>query len=113
MQPATLPAYRAAWLREKWLWWMARTNCKTEAKGSRERRESVARPPKVPCRPITRLLPPPPGGPLDESVAAVHFAAGCHHPPDGWRAARGVRSLPAAAGFRAAARLTPPQPSPA
>src|ERR1700741_4627445 len=112
MQPETLPAYRAAWLREKGLWWVARTNCKTEAKWSRERRESVARPPKVPRLPIARLLPRPPGDPLDESVAAVHFAAGCHHPPDGWRAARGVRSLPAVAGFRAAASRLPNNPGP-
>src|ERR1700741_2074093 len=112
MQPATLPAYRGAWLREKWLWWMARTNCKTEAKWSRERRGSAARPPKFPPFPIPLLLPCPPGDPLDESVAAVHFAAGCHHPPDGWRAARGVRSLPAVAGFRAAASRLPNNPGP-
>src|SRR5947199_2345397 len=32
--------------------------------------------------------------PLDESVAAVHFAAGRHHAPDGRRPSRGLGRLP-------------------
>src|SRR6266550_4435819 len=58
---------------------------------------SSLRPPgKVPHNPEAhrRAMP---EGPRDESLSAVHSAAGRHYPLDGWRPARGLGRLPAIA----------------
>src|SRR6266851_6546462 len=48
-----------------------------------------------------------PGGPRDESLTAVHSAAGRHYPLDGWRPPRGLGRLPAIAHLcLAAGRLS-------
>src|SRR5712692_3609243 len=51
-----------------------------------------------------------PEGPRDESVAAVHSAAGRHHPLDGRRPPRGLGRLPAIAYLRIASGRLPHDP---
>src|SRR5260370_31035281 len=48
--------------------------------------------------------------PRDESVAAVHSAAGRHHPPDGRRPSRGLGRFPAIAHLSVAASRLPHDP---
>src|SRR5260370_19887060 len=48
-----------------------------------------------------------PEDPRDEPVTAVYFAAGRHHPLDGWRPSRGVGGLPPIAHLGAASGRLP------
>src|ERR1043166_9976545 len=110
---------------------MARTSYKTVQRWFRARHLEVQRPPRLVCpTPTRRLLPRPHRGqsrskthrlirksrakpakaPNDESFTAVHSAACRHHVTDGWRVACGLRGLPAAARFRAAAGGLPDDP---
>src|SRR6267143_3193806 len=94
---------------------MARTNCRM---GPR----SIPAPHPAPMPPVEALrlslalepsLPPQnlrapsPGDPPDESITAVHSAAGRHHPLDGWRPPRRLGRLPAIAHLCLAAGRLP------
>src|ERR1700731_1924468 len=56
--------------------------------------------PEAHRRPVTEA-------PRDESLTAVHSAAGRHHPLDGWRPPRGLGRLPAITHLRLAAGRLP------
>src|SRR6267143_993262 len=96
---------------------MARTNCRMGPRSipapRPARMERVAAlclplPPKVRHKPgagATRRGRP--EDPRDESVAAVHFAAGCHHSPDGRRPPGGLGCLPPIAHLRVASGRLP------
>src|SRR5713226_3478728 len=97
---------------------MARTNCRMEPRSIPAPRPArmvqvAARRLRLPLKAIHKPGAPPratPEDPRDESVAAVHFAAGRHHTLDGRRTTRGLGRLPPIADLGAASSRLPHDP---